>query len=286
MKVKVKSSKNGRNSHSRVILSDYFKSFYQTESIKKDYENGISFFIISEKYNIDIFEIKRKAKVYDWNRPNLIYNIEQARETIFKLKSTRQQGFSSAVKVDDNLMRTLNIYTCLSDKLTKRCYDLIYPDALKLCKNCDSILNFSTFDTGYGSYKGKQICQKCINSKFTRFGSYSKISQKLFWEIYEKLEDEKKIECKFAELNGEKVINTKPYNNLYEGINKTQYRLDFICGKKNVEYDCGYFHDSEKDKIRDIFLKNEKNIIVFRINHADYIKDKEKEIEKCLNFLT
>jgi hypothetical protein len=45
------------------------------------------------------------------------------------------------------------------------------------------------------------------------------------------------------------------------------------------------FHNFEKDKIRDTFLKNEKNIEVFRISHADYIKDKDKEIKKCINFL-
>ena len=146
----------------RSIKSDYFKSYYLINEMKKDYESGISLLDMQKIYD-QPYEIKRKAKVYGWHRPIIKYSIDEAIKHILNIKKTRNQGFSSAVKIDDNLMLFLDTFTDKNDSISKRCFDVVYPDSIKKCLSCCVSLKFSTFDTGYGSYKGKKICGKCRN---------------------------------------------------------------------------------------------------------------------------
>ncbi len=278
-------SKRGKK-YLRNIQSKYFKVYQLNSDIEQDYESGTPYFKIHEKYGIHAHETKRRAAVYGWVRNLQSYSLVDTLQYIAELKSTRNQGFSAAVKAEDTLMISINTYNNnTEEKITKRCFDLLYPHDTKNCLNCGASLFFSTFDSGYGSYKGKKVCGRCINSKYTRTAGYSKVSQTLFWKLYSSLSPEEKNNCKFAELNGERVVSTKHYCKKKPQINKTQYRLDFVVGLKNIEYDCDRYHTYEKDQIRDVFLTEEKQFEILRINHDDFLSCPEKVIVKCIMFI-
>jgi hypothetical protein len=132
----------------------------------------------------------------------------------------------------------------------------------------------------YGNDNGIIKYQELINKKINYFSTkYSKISQDLFWNIYERLEN--KENCYFAELNDEYVFYA--YKNDLTIIN-----VDFKYNEKIIEFDGEYWHSSNKQKIidknRDDFLKL-KGYKILRINEILYHKNKEQTINECINFL-
>lgn len=95
---------------------------------------------------------------------------------------------------------------------------------------------------------------------------YSKISQKLFWYIYDILPDALKQKCYFAELNNEFGIN---YNNNY-------FKYDFVISsiKLCIEFNGDFWHANPK-----IYKENE--IIKFNSTTQFVVKDIwEKDIVK------
>jgi hypothetical protein len=271
--------------YKREINSTYFKSVYQIYDIQKDYESGTSLFYMAKKYNIDKYEIRRKAKIYKWSRLEKELSHADVVGFITYVQSKTSQGFASAIKTDKSIMDYLDQNTCLSDSISKRCFDLVFPEAEKKCRSCNEPLRFATYECGYGAYKGRKICGKCINSKYSGRSCVSKVSQDLFWSIYNIIDTT--LPVWFAELNREKTISTESFQQLYPNINKHYYALDFLYNNThNIEYDGAPWHDNTKDIARDHFLKNEKNIKILRIPHAKFIKNKTDVIEECLQFLT
>lgn len=149
------------------------------------------------------------------------------------------------------------------------------------CKNCaitiDKMIEKYGKDEGEKRYKEWifKICESNANN-----ARYSQISQELFWNIYENLNDNYKDKCFFAELNKECLfyINNK---DIYP--NKI-ISVDFKLNNKIIEYDCDYWHNKELDEKRDVLLI-EKNYSILRINHNDYIINKNKILNQCLEFL-
>lgn len=119
-------------------------------------------------------------------------------------------------------------------------------------------------------YISSQI-ERIINIKTKRV---SKISQELFWTIYNNLEQ--KDNCFFSELNKEIFINA----------NGQIYFPDFVYKNKIIEYDGKYWHNNIKDEKRNYFY-DKLNYRLLIINSEEYNrKKKPKEvIEKCLKFL-
>jgi very-short-patch-repair endonuclease len=127
--------------------------------------------------------------------------------------------------------------------------------------------------------------------------SYSQISQKLFWEIYNKIKDSYK-EIYFAEFNHEHSCLTGPY------------RFDFVIldNKKIIEFNGNKFHPkpnlSKKELKkwttphgilgsvileRDVLKKEKAENNDFQILYVwenEYKKNKNKVIDKCLQFLS
>lgn len=102
----------------------------------------------------------------------------------------------------------------------------------------------------------------------------SKISQEIFWAIYNKLEN--KSNCFFHELNKEFFIKN---NNLI-------FFPDFVLNKKIIEYDGVYWHNDVKDKIRNEFYKKMGyDVLVITSNEYNRNKKEQSVIEKCLKFL-
>lgn len=125
---------------------------------------------------------------------------------------------------------------------------------------------------------------------------YSKISQTLFWSIYEKF---KCNNIHFEELNSE-IIR-------YDKKTKKHYRFDYVdfTLRKCIEFNGDYWHCNpvkynedfnhpiirltakeiwRKDKFKIKWLEN-RNYSVLVIWESDYRKNPELTLEKCLNFL-
>lgn len=147
------------------------------------------------------------------------------------------------------------------------------------CKRCAITLPkmIELYGETDGIVRYKEWLQKCTDHSHLEQG-YSKSSQSLFWDIYEKLSDSDKDKCNFAELNEE----SKFYQHLSDTIKL--HRVDFKIGNKIIEFDSEYWHDIEQDKLRDDFLKSH-NYTVLRVWYKDWVKDKQQIIDKCLNFI-
>jgi hypothetical protein len=125
---------------------------------------------------------------------------------------------------------------------------------------------------------------------------YSKISQKLFWSIYNIFINN---DIKFEELNGE-VIR-------YDKINNKHYRYDYVdfTNKKVIEFNGDFWHCNpnfymethvhkimnittkelwKKDKIKNNWIKN-RNYQVLVVWESEYKKYPQQTLEKCIEFI-
>jgi len=132
----------------------------------------------------------------------------------------------------------------------------------------------------WGQIEGLVKYQELINKKINNFiEKYSKISQKLFWSLYEKIDDCGK--CYFYELNNEYTFYV--WKDDLKIIN-----VDFKMGNKIIEFDGDYWHSNEQQKIidkkRDQYLCS-KGYKVLRVKESDFRKNSGEVIEKCLNFI-
>jgi len=102
----------------------------------------------------------------------------------------------------------------------------------------------------------------------------SKISQELFWEIYDKLKD--KSNCYFHELNKEVFLHND---------GKLHFP-DFVYKNKIIEYDGKYWHNKDKDDERNIFYTNlGYKLLVIDSDEYNRKKKPNNLIEKCIKFL-
>lgn len=124
--------------------------------------------------------------------------------------------------------------------------------------------------------------------------SYSKKSQKLFWEV------EKRIRSQFKEIyfatyvNG--IIANDGINHEYEvrfpdGLHK--YLLDFYVKDINkvIEFDGTWWHgrsesQRQRDLIRENALKKMGFVNILHISESEYDKEPELVIRRCVQFLT
>lgn len=121
--------------------------------------------------------------------------------------------------------------------------------------------------------------------------NFSKISQELFWSVIESNPKIKGDEIYFASYNkGEKNDSKRNYEfrlRLNEGV----ILPDFFNKTKNkiIEFDGVYYHrNTPENSIRED--RRDKMILdggyeILHINELEYKKDKQKVINKCLEFL-
>lgn len=131
----------------------------------------------------------------------------------------------------------------------------------------------------YGEEEGIKKHQELLVKKIAHWDKrYSKISQILFWDIHDHINDPN---CYFGELNGEYVF----YTNIPE---IRIFSVDFKLYNNIIEFDGTYWHSSEKQKIidkkRDEFLIK-KGYKVLRITEEEYNLNKIASVNKCINFI-
>jgi hypothetical protein len=143
----------------------------------------------------------------------------------------------------------------------------------------------------YGEIDGKKKWldrqEKWMNNY--KKSNFSKVSQELFWKLYEKLN--KKDEIYFATLkDGMKDDSGK--NNEYKlKLENMIISPDFLIKEENkiIEFDGTYYHrknteNKKRQRIRDNQLHSE-GFDIFHVKESDYYENKEKTIQKCMNFL-
>lgn len=124
-------------------------------------------------------------------------------------------------------------------------------------------------------------------------GNYSKISQDLFWKIFDRLTDGEKKQSKFATLSsdGNRDCTGRNHEQVIEN-----YRVDFILRNKIIEFDGDYWHSNKnsysakntnktRDEIRDSKLQT-LGYSIFRVREHQYKSDSQKVINECICFLT
>jgi len=161
--------------------------------------------------------------------------------------------------------------------------------------NKNKVNSLENFKKRYGQQEGILKFEEYMSNK--KMKSYSKISQELFWNIYENLTFKENIY--FYELNKEfGKLNIK---------NGEYYYYDFVdlSNKKIIEFNGNVFHVKNikeskdwknpfsnisakecyiKDKRKEKFIKNLGFKILY-IWEDDYKLNKQKILLKCLNFL-
>lgn len=124
-----------------------------------------------------------------------------------------------------------------------------------------------------------------INRAKMKFNGYSKISQKLFWSIYDNIKNDFN-NIYFAEYgnkeNNEYMILTEDKKCIF---------FDFYIKdiSKVIEFDGDYWHgekrgNQERDRIREEKIKN-TGIQVYRVLERDFNNDPNNVIKECLYYI-
>ena len=115
-----------------------------------------------------------------------------------------------------------------------------------------------------------------------KFGGFSKISQKLFDEIYSKLDKNKRSLCKYHTKSGEEKFYITEIDEL-----KMMF-VDFKCGNAIIEFDGDYWHSTRatqsRDKIKQKILEG-RGYKVLRIKERNYNTNKDTTTQDCINFI-
>jgi hypothetical protein len=165
-------------------------------------------------------------------------------------------------------------------------------DAIKEISKIQITFSLEKCIKKYGKTKGKEVWlarqEKWHNSY--KKSNFSKVSQELFWNIVEKLNNLNDIY--FAQLNEDKQKDISGKNN------EKKLKLDCILlpdfldisQKKIIEFNGDYWHNKIKrgNQLRDserieMFEKFGYKVLV--VNEKEYYKNKEGIIQQCLTFL-
>jgi len=145
----------------------------------------------------------------------------------------------------------------------------------------------------YGKEKGMEVWKERQNKWLSNFKrlNYSLISQELFWNIYEKIQ-EKYSKIYFAQLGKNKELDKSGRNHEYKiDIDNSYCKADFFIKDINkiIEFDGDYWHGEargniERDKERDCKL-NKSGYEILHIKERDYNSNPQKAIKKCMEFI-
>jgi hypothetical protein len=148
------------------------------------------------------------------------------------------------------------------------------------------------FKKRYGEEEGLQKWHERQRKwlKSYKKSNFSKVSQKLFWQLYEKLKTLYN-DIYFAELNvNNEDMSGRNHEYILE-LKKSHCKLDFFIKDINkcIEFDGDYWHgekagNQKNDLERDKRIK-EMNINVLHIKERDFNNAPEMVINKCLEFI-
>lgn len=160
---------------------------------------------------------------------------------------------------------------------------------------------------GYKKWKARQDkWQSTINSKSSeeleqinkkkipKINGYSRISQKLFWNIYNVIKNDFN-EIYFATLDENKELDEsgKNYEYIVSKSDGKSALLDFYIKDINkvIEFDGDYWHgekrgNQKRDEIRESsIIEMNPDIKILHIKERDFNSDPENIIERCMEFI-
>lgn len=243
-------------------------------------------FLLENDYYLSLFGKSKNRKILKDNPKlyNSIYKHTEFMDNFNKNNKKFTNRILVLVKYNGDINNII-CKTCKKNHLTIN-WDLNILN--ELCYNCFHINNENKypqkgwFHKTYGD-DWEQPYEKFIYDntiKLHKNNGFSKISQNIFWEIYKKLNDNQKKKCFFKELNNEWYISHKD----------CFYFVDFICGKKIIEFDGVYWHKNTtmKDiKRNENYIKLGYDLLI--ISENDLIDKKNKFdniiIDRCVKFI-
>lgn len=146
----------------------------------------------------------------------------------------------------------------------------------------------------YGEEEGTRIFKERQEKWMNNLpkSNYSKISQKLFWAIYNKLPDNLKIDCKFA-TNDNGIKNDHVNKEYMFELSDSYAKLDFYIPSLKcwIEFDGDYWHgekrgNQERDRKREEAIKKAMpSIKLKRVSERDFKAAPESIISECVEWI-
>lgn len=244
---------------------------------------------LSIKYNTTVKVIKQRLQYNKIEIPSKIYSLEETKERLLKFNyNFDNQGFTKQFMFDDpNLYQSVLYYTkehkLYGPKLTEKIYRIVNdytPEQQNVCKEVGVPLKFYRYKEGYG-WSDLQI------SKHGVLKQRSNVSQRLFEKLLKELPPKISRYCRFGIHGKERRVRVLKSARIKDNLlNLKDYHLDFSYKNKNIEFDGTHWHKNrkEKDKARDKYLKS-KGWKILRIPEKQYVKNPDKYLHKCKNFL-
>lgn len=229
----------------------------------------------------------------EWRKSISPYSIE-----FYKRKYPELNTYEHEIKLkeflkyqDDGKIRTNQIQYYLNKGFSQ-------DESEKLLKERQTTFTLEKCITKYGKVLGpkKYLDRQERWIKNYKKSNFSKISQKLFWEIYNLLDDGiKENEIYFATIN-DGILDDSGKNNEFR-LKLEEYNSmvmpDFFIKNFNliIEFDGIYWHFKRND-IENKKRNEERNkkiiksgYLLLNINESDYIKDPQLTVNKCLDFI-
>lgn len=167
-----------------------------------------------------------------------------------------------------------------------------YDNAIMKRKERQSTFSLEICINKYGEEKGIKIWIERQHKwhKNYKKSNFSKISQELFWSIYNKINYDDKKNIKFATLKNGKLDDSGCNN-------EERLKLDLVIlpdfinleSKKILEFNGVYYHrnniENKKREIKRTSILIKNGYKVYNIKENDYKQNKEKVIQECIEFL-
>lgn len=280
-------SRRVRNTLSNHGIQTSYAS--HTDNMKELYESGMPVLKIVQKTGKNSKDLWYLVKRYDLRQPDHPMNFEDTQDEVKNYidhYGIDNPGISKAFQLQDprfyrSILHHTRDHNLSTDKITERAFRIwknLGPEQ-QVCK-CGKASIFYTLVKGYG-YSETPMCRRCCHTQV------SKISQQMFWEVYNQLTPQEQAKCFFGELNHERAIRTDNADGKLELINKHSYRLDFTLDHKCVEFDGYYWHrnSKKKDEAQDLYLKEEHGINTLRVCEMDYRNYPEETVQRVIDYL-
>lgn len=239
--------------------------------------------IINEEMSKDLSE-----RITGENNPGYQHGGTLSSWSTKSTKHTPEQIVASKQKAKNNLTpdkRPTNVEYWIKRGFTKE-------EAKKKVSERQTTFSLEICIEKYGEEEGRKrfADRQSKWHKSYKKSNYSKISQKLFWEIYNVIKShEIDNDLFFAEFNcGEKSTVNSEYS---LKLTKTSIKPDFfiLSKKKIIEFDGDYWHSEKRSALqRDVERDNliiSNGYSVYHVKEKDYKTNPQKVIQECVGFL-
>jgi len=260
--------KYGEN-EGKIKYNDYLRkrsdTYKKNKEFGKKYDNGISLKSYINKFGNELGR-EKYDKRFSWYKYR--YSKKYYVDKFGELKGDIEWINYRKSMCKTSLISFIKKYGVIDGELK-------YIESINLKKYHNSL---EYFIVKHGSIQGEILWNEYRNKTIFKKSKYSKISQNLFWKIFNLLSEELKNNCYFAEYNSEFFIRK----------NVNIYFLDFKLGNVVIEFDGEYWHSSKCAKERDDIKNNiclEYDLRLLRINESEYISNQNETVLKCLNFI-